>query len=306
MSCLARIAALSPIALLALATAASADPDADFKAADALFEEGRSLLDMGKFVEACTKFDASIKLNPNAVGALLNVGQCQARLGKLASAMATYVSARDHAREGHDEPQLAEADDNIKRLGPFVPHVSVVLAGGVAGVIVTVDDRSVTVTELDDLQLDPGPHQIIIRQADHRPHVERLVVEKRDRKHLRIPELESLYSFPLGQVIAISGATVFAGGVVAGLVARSQYNSALQGDCHDSISLCTPGGVTATDNARALGNVGTVMGIVGIAAGGVGGYLWWHTAQRDRERGTLAVVPMVAPEQVGVVAVGRF
>ncbi|MBK7777474.1 MAG: hypothetical protein IPI43_25675 [Sandaracinaceae bacterium] len=61
-------------------------------AAEALFREGRRLMEEGNYDEACPKFEASNRLDV-AVGTLLNLGVCWEQGGRLASAWATFLEA---------------------------------------------------------------------------------------------------------------------------------------------------------------------------------------------------------------------
>src|SRR5580693_536304 len=98
------------IILLAPAVAV-AQPDPKIAQADALFAEGKALEEAGKLKEACERFDESLALNPAAVGAIVAVATCQARFDRVASAVALFISARDHAREAHSDEYVALAQD---------------------------------------------------------------------------------------------------------------------------------------------------------------------------------------------------
>ncbi len=76
-----------------------------------LFDEGTSLAQQGRHVEACPKLAASYKLDPG-MGVLFRLAQCYEATGKFASAWITYVevaemalAARRADREKHARDQ---------------------------------------------------------------------------------------------------------------------------------------------------------------------------------------------------------
>src|SRR3954467_9213570 len=84
-----RVAALGS----ALAWSATAHAQASQKAtAEALFEEGRKLMAEGKAADACPKFADSEQLDASS-STLLNLASCYEKLGRTASAWATYREA---------------------------------------------------------------------------------------------------------------------------------------------------------------------------------------------------------------------
>src|SRR5579862_1271919 len=67
---------------------ASAQPDPDAPTpAQTLFSEGRALLEANQPAAACEKFEASLKLEPDAPGPMLNMGLCHEQLDHLATAL---------------------------------------------------------------------------------------------------------------------------------------------------------------------------------------------------------------------------
>ncbi len=313
--CIAR--ALGSIALVAvLAQSAAADTDAEFKLADSLFDEGRTLLEEGKISEACEKFTESFAKNPNAIGTIINLAQCKARLGKIASAVAMFSDARAHAHEARAEQYIALADEKIAELSPLVPYLRLDFAERTADVTMTLDGKPIPVPKPNaELPVDPGPHDVVVTRPEHRPFHAYVTVTQKEHKTVPIPALEGVGGFPIGAVVAGGGGVLFLGGIVIGLVARSQYNNELAGDCGTNVNECTPGGVKATNTARKVGDVGTGIGIAGLVTAGVGGYLWWAARHREHaeERATgVAVRPVLAPAAdgngmfAGVAAAGRF
>jgi len=70
---------------------------------EVLFERGRSLFIEGRFMEACPLLEESQRLAPG-IGVLLHLGACFEKLGKTASAWATFQEAADRAgAEGDKE-----------------------------------------------------------------------------------------------------------------------------------------------------------------------------------------------------------
>jgi hypothetical protein len=110
-------------------------------AAEALFREGRRLMEEGNYDEACPKFEASNRLDV-AVGTLLNLGVCWEQGGRLASAWATFLEAAAlAARTGSPErEQLARS--RAAELESRLIRVRVIVASPARGEQVTVGDRA--------------------------------------------------------------------------------------------------------------------------------------------------------------------
>jgi hypothetical protein len=96
-------------------------------AAEALFEQGRKSLDAGKVAEACQQFEKSDQLDP-APGTQLNLASCYEKLGRTASAWATYkraaATARTRGQNDREKAALDRADQleaKLSRLTIVVP-----------------------------------------------------------------------------------------------------------------------------------------------------------------------------------------
>jgi hypothetical protein len=87
--------------VLSVAAPAYAQDERDPAAAQTLFDEALTLRDDGKLEEACDKFAESQRLDPQ-LGTLLNLADCYARIGKIASAWAAFVTLEGEARKNGD------------------------------------------------------------------------------------------------------------------------------------------------------------------------------------------------------------
>jgi len=150
-----------------LVTSAAADPSK----ADMLFDEGKQLENAGKWQEACDKFQAAIQLDPEAPGTLLNLGLCNEKLGKVATALTWYKKAEDHARTYKMSEYEEEATKREAAVLSRVPVVKIEFAQELpAGGQVTVDGKPLRAEDYARFTVDPGKHDIVVTA----PHVKRV------------------------------------------------------------------------------------------------------------------------------------
>ena len=98
----------------------------DKAAAEALFDEGRTLMEKGDVAGACRKFEESDRLD-TAPGTLLNLAGCYERLGKVASAWATYRRAAPLARERGQTEREKFARTRATELEPRLPRLRILV-----------------------------------------------------------------------------------------------------------------------------------------------------------------------------------
>lgn len=133
-----------------------ADPSAQARA-EALFEEGRALLDAGRFQEACPKLAESERLDAGG-GTRLNLALCHERTGRLAAAYADYEESLMRAiRDGRADRE-GFAREHLAQLEPRIPTISVV---GTTGAIL-VDGVSIPIADGARLRVDPGVHVVVV------------------------------------------------------------------------------------------------------------------------------------------------
>ena len=140
-------------------------------AAEALFEEGRKLMDAGQLAEACPKLEKSDAIDP-APGTQLNLASCYEKLGKTASSWATYKRAAASARARGQSDREKIAVDLAQKLEARLSRLNVVVppASKVAGLSVRRNGTSVDgIMFGQDVPVDPGPQTIEASAPGHKP-----------------------------------------------------------------------------------------------------------------------------------------
>jgi len=95
--------------------------------ATALFNEGRALMNQGRWSEACVKFSESQRLDPGG-GTLLNLALCHEMEGKLATAWAEFNEALAIAERQSRSDRVVFARSHIDKLEPRLSHVVVIVS----------------------------------------------------------------------------------------------------------------------------------------------------------------------------------
>jgi hypothetical protein len=302
---------------VSLVSQAHADPPrVDVEKADRLFAEARALL-ASDLLGACEKFDESLRYNPAAIGTLLNVALCDEKLGRVASALAKFSEARDRAREQGLPEHLRAAEDHITALTPSVPHLTVKLTESLPSTQVVIDDQVVAPDALDDIAVDPGERTIVVTASSRLPFRSKLMIHRSEHREVVVPPLETSLVVQssrrrIGQISTAVGSVAIATGIGIGLYARgvyrAQFGHKVPGDglCN-SMNFCEPAGQAGTERARTLGNVGTAVGLVGVAAAGIGAYLWFRSpVASDSSDKRLTVALDAGPAGLTVAAMGKF
>lgn len=297
--------------------------DIDIKRADELFAQGLALRDTD-FDRSCEKFRESLKWNPQAIGTLLNVALCDEKQGRIASAVAKFSEARDRAKEQQLPEHIAAAQAHIEKLVPELSYLTIELTEPPGpDTTIVIDEQVVPLTKLsgkviDKLPVDAGERVVVVSAPGRLPFTKTILVDKRATQTIVVPMLAKSVTVKkvvkssrrtIGKITLASGVGVAGIGLVIGLVAKSRYDEPFEsGACEVGTNRCTEAGKETTDRARTAGNVGTVVTIAGIG-GAVVGTVLWLTGPRDvvePARVGTRLVPHVAPDSIGVAAIGRF
>jgi len=160
--------ALSVLAC-SVARAGDATPE-DLATARALFQQGSSLVNAGRYAEACPKLELAGRL-VRGIGVTLYLGECYERTGRLVSAWQQFDQARTMA-EAHSDKRAALARDRAQKLWPRLSKLALVVPPDqdVAGLVITDDgvvvDRS---TYNVERPAEPRTHHLRARAPDRSP-----------------------------------------------------------------------------------------------------------------------------------------
>lgn len=180
--------ALPSAAAPAKATRASAQ-------AEELFREARSLLEQGRYREACRGFERSLELEPSP-GTLLNLGNCYEQEGDLVRALATFERAvADAQLEQNEGKRNAWIQAGSQRLDALLVRVPVLTLtpSPTPGALLRIDGEEQR-QRRGPLRLNPGKHTLEVSAPGKRSLRQELELKLGERLELALPELEGAAS----------------------------------------------------------------------------------------------------------------
>lgn len=179
-----------------LAVTVPRDAHAQSAGAEALFREGRALIQQGQVEAGCDKLAASEKLE-SSVGTLLNLGDCREKLGKTASAWAAFRKAEAMAkRAGNDKRRQAEARRRAEKLEESLSNLVIQIGpSGKAmdGLVIKRDGEALDAAVFNTpVPVDPGTHTIVAEAPGHEPFKTEVSIGKGGKRYVVIPSLERI------------------------------------------------------------------------------------------------------------------
>jgi hypothetical protein len=331
------IAAKRTLLVAAVLTSALAVPSVAHAQdrADALFREGRTLLDAKKYDAACPKLAESQKLEPGA-GTLLALALCHEGQNKTATA---YNELREAAALGRKvgRPELAKAAE--KRADSMEPNLAklVVRVPEGARYDVRCDDDVLQADRLGTpFPVDPGEHRVFVSGTGKkdRSYVVRLkgagvveiVVDRLEDnapaaiaaapapRPLAARRVTPLTEPPVEAEVSHGGAQRTIGYALVGLgvvgLGTGAYFGGRAISEHSEASRACPQGpcddaTAANDRAKSSLNMSIVSVTAGTGALALGAILLM-TAPSSRPARSARVIPQAGPSQAGVTVVGAF
>jgi hypothetical protein len=224
--------------------------------AEVLFREGRKLIKQGKIAAGCDKLAASERLEPS-IGTLLNLGDCREKLGKLASAWATFRKAEGMAkRSGGDDRRKAEAKKRAAQLEPNLANLVIQVDLQLDGLNVKRDGLPIERGAWNTaVPVDPGSYAIVVEAPGHKPWRTEVTVLHKSKRVVVVPTLERVFVRPPAPAVEPASALV-----AQSLVTQPRARVAMR------MRTSEPSSFTAERK------LGVVLGVVGAGAIGAGIY----------------------------------
>ncbi|WP_437593189.1 tetratricopeptide repeat protein [Sorangium sp. So ce1000] len=166
-------------------------PGVAFAQAEALLDEGKSLMKKGKLEEACPKLEESYRLSPRSA-TLLSLAMCHEKQGKVATAWAEYIDLGAAARKEGNKRLEADAKARGAKLELSLPRLtlSVPRAAAVEGLEVTLDGAPVDGALWGQARpIDPGQHKVSASAPGRKPWERSVSIKRGERKTVAVPAL---------------------------------------------------------------------------------------------------------------------
>lgn len=249
------------IALLLVPGVALADPPkngADPAAAQGLFYDARTLMQAGKFSEACPKLEESLRLDPG-IGTQFNLADCNEHLGKTATAWAGFLEVAAESKIASQPDREKLARKRAAALVARLPKLVVDVSGAPQGVEVRRDGSLIGAAAWGTpIPVDPGVHRISARAPGKQPW--ETTVETTEAKTSRVVVPRDL---PAGVAAGTTTSEVAQQPVANGVTTTASTAGSIDSTRDLPPRIAESRGVTQ----RTLGWVLTGLGAAGVGVG---------------------------------------
>lgn len=279
------------------------DPMIEEPPAVKAFEDGRKLLEEGKPGEACAKFEESIALDPDAPGTLLNLGLCNQRLGRTATALGWFRKAQFRAVETKKTEYEEAAVKETVLLAELVPKIHFELANPPPpGAVFLLDGKQVIEADLSNLEVDPQSHTLEMRVTGKPPLRVEFSAKIGEKKTVAVPVPKTQKQIivvdhgapqkALAYLLGGTGVSLYIASAATSLIAKHELDIAEH-----------PEDRQHWQNIARFG--GTSLFVLGTAAIVTGAIVYARAPGKERIERTV-IAPSVGNHDVGVAVVGSF
>lgn len=306
----------------------------DAALAEALFQEGRRLLQRKKTDEACPKFEESYRLAPK-LGTLLNLATCHDQQGRTGSAWGELTEAITMAKEAGETERVTYARKLLDDLETRLSRLVVEVPKPVAGQEVRIDGELIGAAAYrTPLPLDPGDHVVEARAPGHEPWTKTVTIGKGpSRVSVEVPPLavvadegpaptpappppsptpppqpESAEGGSTGQLVAglVVGGVGLVGLGLGSAFGLMTFSSQDESEAHCVESRCDATGVELREDASTSATLSTVAFVAGgvLVAGGL--VLVLTSGGGDGPATTAQLSPVATPGGAGLILAGSL
>jgi hypothetical protein len=160
--------------------------------AEALFDEGVKLMKAGSFQDACPKLENSQRVDP-AVGTLLYLGECYEKLGRAASAWATFREAQSAAEASGQAKRAQTAKQRVEKVEKDLAYLTIEVADAtksLPGLRITRGGIDAGTSIIGaPVPVDPGELKIEVSAPGYQNYVVTVSVPARSRQSMQVPAL---------------------------------------------------------------------------------------------------------------------
>jgi hypothetical protein len=308
-------------------TSTSARAQSNSAMAESLFREGKKLLELRRFDEACPKFKESSTLDPSS-GVELALGLCYEGQGKTASAWGAYVTAASLARRDSRHDREQAANKHAEALEPKLAHITIEVApetAAVAGLQVKQDGIVVGSEVWKNAPADPGSHTLEVSAPGKKPFTTTFLVDPASQATARVPALEDAPLPPGTLVVPVTappppshlprqigfgvggvGVALLVTGTVLGIVALHDASDAHKFCPNGSGTCSSAAGVSENGTAGTFADASTATIVIGAAAvvGGAALIVFTGRSKETSPAHAASVTPLLGPGFAGLS--GRF
>ncbi len=290
-----RIASALLIAAALLAPRRALAQPGDATTASSLFLAGRQAMDARNYAQACPQFAESFRLDP-AVGTLLNLANCEDKIGHMADAWTHFRSVLEQLPPKDDRALIARA--RLAAIEPRLSHLTLTLdPDQPAGVAVARDDVPISPAALGvSLAVNAGDHDVVVTAPGREKSRIHITIKEGEHREAALhagPKATSASSSSapvagadappqiashgygdtrrtLGFVLGGVGVATLGAGAITGILTLGKA-SIIKDPAHCSAALrCDATGVDAASAGKTLSVVSTVTLIAGAAAAAAG------------------------------------
>jgi hypothetical protein len=285
-------------------------PDTNLLLAEKFFVEGRIAAAKGDHAAACARFEASRRLDPRAVGTVLNIAICSEALARYATAARLYHEVIDRDRaQGTRQDRIKYAESRLTFVEPKISTLRVLVPDDVPdpGFEIIVDG---VVLEHDSwnraLPIDGGAH-VVESTAPKKRRQRRTVQVGLDHAEKEVTltplENEPKPTKNLGLIVGSAGlgALAIAGGL--GIWQWADCGGLLVDTCKKLNHASDADASSTKENLQVRARIVDVAAGVGVIGLGIGTYLYLSSPKPGT---SVTVIPDASASGGGLRVNARF